>query len=112
MISKRDVIFRIDKYPQNQFRFTLPCQFLFIYQFFFYVTKGLSKNNTLTDVSTLNIFISPYVKRETPFMGLIDTRHNLQISRKVYMYKYVIVSTDSSFNQFKTSRMYLGRFKC
>ena len=39
-------------------------------------------------------------------MGFIDASYTLRISRKLYMYCHVIVSTDSSFNQFKKSRMY------
>ena len=34
-------------------------------------------------------------------MGFIDASYTLQISRKLYMYCHVIVSTDSSFNEFK-----------
>ena len=48
--------------------------------------------------------------RGTPFMGLIYARHTLQISRQVYMYKYVIVSTDSFSNQFKTIRIHERSF--
>ena len=41
-------------------------------------------------------------------MGLIYARHTLQISRQVYMYKYVIVSTDSFFS---TNLKQLGYIK-
>ena len=38
-------------------------------------------------------------------MGFIDENHTLKISRRVHVYKYVIASTESSFNRFKTNAL-------
>ena len=36
----------------------------------------------------------------------------LNFKKSIYMYCYAVVSTESSFKQFKTSRIYWGSFKC
>ena len=126
-----NVILRIDKYPQNQFRYTVPGQFQFflfhqkkrkekknqtnkltkrcnsLFLFFLSIEKFFKKNHKLTDVFTLEIFISSSLEcalewnllaRGTPFMEFIDANHTLKISTRVYVYK-ICFCLDGQFVQ-------------
>ena len=66
----RSVILRIDKYPKNQFMFTVPGQFLFFSIIIIYIyiyiyrerERFIKKNNNLIVIFILKSFISSYLK--------------------------------------------------
>ena len=132
---------RIDKYPQNHFRYTVPGQFQFflvstkkrkkekktkqtnkltkrcnsLLLFFFSIEKFFKKNQKLTDVFSLEIFISShlcavlneiYQPEGHLLCGLLMQTIPSKFQDGCMFIKFVIASTDSSFNQFKTSRMH------
>ena len=110
-----NVILRIDKYPQNQLRYTFLANSYF---FLFYLQRDFWKNNKLTDVAILKKnFLQLLFKMRSwmKFVNQMDTFHGVNWwkayppnFKTVYMYKYVIVSTHSSLNQFKRNRKHLG----
>ena len=70
------------------------------------------KNHKLTNVFIHKIFISQMDTLYEFDWYKAYPAYPLNFKKSIYMYCYAVVSTESSFKQFKTSRIYWGSFKC